>query len=340
MTVDQLAASRRRRRATYWRRLVILGFAVLALVAIGLMVGRRFYPPAEVLGVILGEDIPGASYTVVELRVPRMILGAGAGAAFGMAGVTYQTMLRNSLASPDVVGISAGAGASAVVAILVFDLTGFAVSALAIVGALLTALTIYLLSYRGGVSGTRLILIGIGIAAMLNAVTSYLLVTAAAWDLSTAMRWLTGSLNGADWHTVGPFLLAVGLLFPILLSQQRSIGLLAMGDDVARALGVHTERTRLVAVLGATALVAVATAAAGPVLFVAFMAGPIAMRMFRWQRPLIPAALIGALLVLAADLAGAFAFSTRYPVGVVTGVLGAPFLIVLLSQANRAGRYR
>ncbi|WP_223396966.1 FecCD family ABC transporter permease [Nocardioides rotundus] len=335
---DPIVAGRRRR--TRNRRIVtaVIVVAVVAVYLVSLMVGQTFYGPGEVLRVMLGEIVPGASFTVGELRLPRASLAVLAGAALGLGGVTFQTMLRNPLASPDVIGISSGASAAAVVGILVLDVSETQVSLLAITAALVTALVIYLLAYRDGVVGTRLILIGIGIAAMLDSVVAYLIVRAAAWDLPTAMRWLTGSLNGALWTQVLPLAIALAVAAPILLSQSRGLELLQHGDDSAAALGVPVERTRLLSIITAVALIAFATAAAGPIAFVAFLSGPIAARLVGPGGSLmIPSALTGALLVLLADLAGQFLFDSRYPVGVITGALGAPYLVYLLIRTNRAG---
>ncbi|MFK5582966.1 FecCD family ABC transporter permease [Serinicoccus sp. LYQ131] len=333
-----LAAGRRRRSAYRRRTALVLGALVVAVYCASLMVGQTFYGPGEVLGVVLGQDVPGASFTVGELRLPRASLALLAGAALGMAGVTFQTMLRNALASPDIIGISSGASAAAVVGIVVLSLGRPAVSALAIAAALATATLIYLLAYRDGVLGTRLILIGIGISAMLDSVVAYVILKAATWDLQIAMRWLTGSVNGATWSAVVPLAVATVVLVPLLLAQSRGLGLMQLGDDAASALGIRVERTRFVAIVAAVGLIAFATAAAGPIAFVAFLSGPIAARIVGAGGSLmVPSALVGALLVLTADLAGQYLFGTRYPVGVITGALGAPYLVYLLIRTNRAG---
>jgi iron complex transport system permease protein len=329
----RLARRRRRRILT-----ILLAAAVAAMLAASLMLGRTVYGPLDVLRVILGEPVPGASFTVGELRLPRAVLGVLAGSAFGIAGVTTQTMLRNPLASPDVIGISSGASAAAVIGIVILSMGEGAVSLLALGGALATALTIYLLAHRGGFAGTRLILIGIGVAAMLNSVVSYVLSRAAAWDLQTAMQWLTGSLNSASWQTIAPLAAAWIVLVPVMIAREDSLDVLRLGDDSATALGVRVGATRLLLIVGAVALLAFATAASGPVAFVAFMSGPIAARLAGpGSRLLVPSALVGALLVLVSDFVGQFAFDTRYPVGVVTGVLGAPYLVFLLIRTNRTG---
>ncbi|MGO1637115.1 FecCD family ABC transporter permease [Ancrocorticia populi] len=324
----------RRRHAT----IGILAVLIVAVFAVSLMVGNTFYTPSEVLGVILGHDVPGATFTVGRLRLPRAVLAVLAGLCFGMGGATFQTMLRNPLASPDIVGISSGASAAAAFAIVMLGWSGTRVSVFAIVAGLGVAIAIYLLSFRGGVSGTRLILIGIGIAAMLDSVTSYVLAKAPQWELQEAMRWLTGSLNGTDWGAVRPVLIVFLILGPILLSQAKNLSMLQLGDDTAAALGVRTERTRIILIVAAVGLISFATAASGPIAFVAFLSGPIAARIVGPHgSPLIPAALVGALLVLVADLVGQFAFGSRYPVGVVTGALGAPYLVYLIIRTNRAG---
>lgn len=338
MSAAAVIAGRRRRIR---RRTVIagaLGAAVLIVFVVTLMVGHTFYPLDEVLRVIIGQQVPGASFTVGELRLPRATLAALVGFAFGIAGVTFQTMLRNPLASPDIIGISWGASAAAVVGIVVLSLDETAVSFLALAGALLTALAIYLLSNRRGFAGARLILIGIGIAAVLQSIVSYVLSRAAEWDLQSAMQWLAGSLNGASWDRVVPMALAAAVLVPVLLLLARDLGALRLGDDSAASLGVRVPIVRVALIIAAVALIAFATSAAGPIAFVAFMAGPVAARLLGpGASLLVPAGLVGALLVLGADLLGQYAFDNRLPVGVVTGALGAPFLIFLLAKTNRSG---
>ncbi|WP_017568751.1 FecCD family ABC transporter permease [Nocardiopsis halotolerans] len=337
-TVETVARGRVRRARRRRAVIAVLTTSIVVVFAVSLMVGHTFYPLGDVARVILGQDVPGASFTVGRLRLPRAVLAVVTGLCFGLAGVTFQTMLRNPLASPDIIGISAGASAAAVFAIVVLSLGETGVSVFAVVAGLLVALVVYVLSFRDGVAGTRLILIGIGIAAMLTSVTDYVLDQAAQWDLQEAMRWLTGSLNGATWDNVVPVVIALVLLSPVLLHQSGNLATLQLGDDTASALGVRVDRTRLVVIVGAVGLIAFATAAAGPIAFVAFLSGPIAARVVGPNGSLlIPSALVGALLVLVADLCAQYAFGTRYPVGVVTGVLGAPYLVYLIVRTNRVG---
>jgi iron complex transport system permease protein len=332
-------ATGHRRRAR--RRAVVtiaLAVGVVLVFAASLLIGQTFYGFDEVARVILGQSVPGASFTVGELRLPRAVLAVLAGFAFGIAGATFQTMLRNPLASPDVIGITSGASAAAAFGIVILSLSDTAVSVLAVAGGLLTALAIYLLSNKAGFAGTRLILIGIGVAAMLDAAITYVLSKAAVYDLQAAMRWLAGSLNGTTWSAVLPLAAASIVLVPALLSRGRDLDVMRLGDDAAASLGVRLQRTRLIVIVAAVALLAFATAATGPIAFVAFTAGPIAARIVGpGGSLLIPSALVGALLVQLADLLGQFAFDSRYPVGVITGVLGAPFLIYLLIRTNRSG---
>ncbi len=337
-TADLIARNRRSRSRK--RNLVIglLLVILLALFLLTLMLGQSFTPPKDIVRVLLGEDVPGASFTVGKLRLPRAVLSVLAGLSFGLGGVAFQLMLRNSLASPDIIGISSGASAAAVFAIVVLSMSGPVVSVFAVAAGLAVALAVYGLSFRNGVAGTRLILVGIGVAAMLESFIAYILSTAPAWSLQEAMRWLTGSVNGARLDQMLPLLVALVVFGGLLLSRSRDLEALRLGDDSAAALGTHVGRTRIAIIIGAVGLIAFATAVAGPIAFVAFLSGPIASRIIGNNGSLlVPSALIGAILVLAGDYCGQFLLPGRYPVGVVTGALGAPYLIYLIIRANRSG---
>jgi iron complex transport system permease protein len=337
-TVAAIAAGRARRGARRARILAALGALLVVMFATALMVGQSFTPPGEVLRVILGERVEGASFTVGVLRLPRAVQAIVSGAAFGLGGVAFQIMLRNPLASPDIIGINLGASAAAVFAIVVLQLDGPAVSLFAVGMGLAVALSIYALAFKGGVVGTRLILMGIGVSAMLQSVISYLLLKAPSWDWQEAVRWLTGSLNASAWTGVLPTLAALLVFGGLLVSRARDLEALRLGDDAAAALGVRVGVTRVVIMVAAVGLIAFATAATGPIAFAAFLAGPIAARLVgRDGSLLVPAALVGALMVLVADFLGQFALGVRYPVGVVTGALGAPYLLYLIVRAQRAG---
>jgi iron complex transport system permease protein len=316
----------------------ILTFLLILIFCLALVLGQSFTPPGDVVRVLMGEDVPGAGFTVGQLRLPRALLSVLAGLSFGLGGVAFQIMLRNPLASPDIIGISSGASAAAVFAIVVLSLKGPIVSVFAVVAGLSVALSVYALSSRNGVAGTRLILVGIGVSAMLESVIAYILSTAPAWNLQEAMRWLTGSVNGAQLSQALPLILGLIVFGGLLLSRQRDLEALRLGDDTAAALGVRVGVTRVLVIIAAVGMIAFATAVTGPIAFVAFLAGPIAARIVGNSGSLlIPSALVGALLVLAGDYAGQFLLPSRYPVGVVTGALGAPYLIFLIIRVNRTG---
>jgi iron complex transport system permease protein len=337
-TAGQNAARRKRHGQRQLRlKVALLTLAVITF-ACTLMFGRSIVPPGDVLRVILGENVAGASFTVGQLRLPRAILAMLAGASFGMAGAAFQVMLRNPLASPDIIGISSGASAAAVFAIVILGWDGIAVSLLAVIFGLGTALLVYGLSSRQGVAGPRLILVGIAVSAMLESIVAYVLARAPSWNLQEALRWLTGSLNGATLEQSLPLLVALVLLGGLLACCGRNLETLRLGDDAASALGVPVAATRIIVIICAVGLISIASAVTGPIAFVAFLAGPIAHRISRASgSPLIPAAFVGALLVLAGDFVGQVLLPNRYPVGVVTGALGAPYLIYLIVRTNRKG---
>ena len=336
--IAALATSRRRRDRHYGLVVVTLALLLLAMIVLTLLVGQSYTAPADIIRVLGGEDVPGVAFTVGQLRLPRAALSLLAGLSFGLGGAAFQIMLRNPLASPDIIGISSGASAAAVFAIVVLSLSGPIVSVLAVAAGLGVAMLVYGLSFNNGVAGTRLILVGIGTSAMLESVIAYILSTAPAWNLQEAMRWLTGSVNGAQLGQALPLFLCLLVFGGLLLSRSRDLEALRLGEDTASALGVRVAATRIIVIVAAVGLIASATAVTGPIAFVAFLSGPIAARIIGARGSLlIPAALVGAVLVLVGDYCGQFLLPGRYPVGVVTGALGAPYLIYLIVRANRAG---
>ncbi|WP_432757171.1 FecCD family ABC transporter permease [Consotaella aegiceratis] len=309
-----------------------------AMFVLTLVLGQSFTPPSAVIRVLMGEDVPGASFTVGQLRLPRAVLSILTGLSFGLGGVAFQLMLRNPLASPDIIGISSGASTAAVFAIVVLSLTGPIVSIFAVVAGLAVALLVYGLSVKNGVAGTRLILVGIGVSSMLQSAIAYILSIAPAWSLQEAMRWLTGSVNGARLDQSLLLSIALTVFGGLLLTRARDLDMLRLGDDTAAALGVPVARTRVTVIVAAVGMISFATAVAGPIAFVAFLSGPIAARTVGHNGSLlIPAALIGATLVLVGDYCGQFLLPARYPVGVITGALGAPYLLFLIIRSNRTG---
>jgi iron complex transport system permease protein len=322
--------------------LVGAGLLLVALAAGVVLVGTGDYDiaPPDVLRTLAGHGTAGQDFVVRQLRLPRVVVALLVGAALGMAGAAFQTVSRNPLGSPDVIGFGQGSAAGALLVIVVLHGSSLEVSAGAVGGGLLTGLGVYALSWRGGVQGYRLVLVGIGGSAVLAAVNSYLLVKANFVDAARAVIWISGSLDGRDWAQVRPLLGACAVLMPVLLLQARDLRITEMGDDAARALGVRVERVRLVTVLAAVLLTAAATAAAGPIAFVALTAPQLARRLTRTPGvSLIPSALMGAALLVLADLAAQRAFGAgQVPVGVATGVLGGGYLLWLLIEERRAGR--
>ncbi|OAE36223.1 FecCD family ABC transporter permease [Agrobacterium tumefaciens] len=336
--IENLVLNRRARDSRRRIVITILSMILIAASAVTLMVGQSFTSPADVIRVLMGEEIPGVTFIVGQLRLPRALLSLLAGMSFGLGGVAFQIMLRNPLASPDIIGISSGASAAAVFAIVVLKMSGPVVSVFAVIAGLGVALVVYLLALRNGAAGTRLILVGIGVSAMLESFIAYILSVAPAWSLQEAMRWLTGSVNGAKMAQLLPLSIALLLFGGLIVSRARDLEALTLGDDAAAALGVSVGRTRVLVIIAAVGMIAFATAVCGPIAFVAFLAGPIAARIIGNNGSLlIPAALIGAVLVLVGDYCGQFLLPGRYPVGVVTGALGAPYLIYLIVRVNRSG---
>ncbi|MDX2730619.1 MULTISPECIES: FecCD family ABC transporter permease [Streptomyces] len=325
------------------RALVVI--VVLAAVAAGagiVLIGSGDYAmtPGEVVSTLFGHGTFQQEFIVTDLRLPRVLVGLLVGAALGVGGAVFQTISRNPLGSPDVLGFGQGATVGALTVIVLFEGGAAAVAGGAVVGGLVTGIVVYLLAWKRGMHGYRLVLVGIGSAAMLTAVAQYLITKANLVDATRAVVWMTGSLDGRDWAQVWPLLVVCGLLIPLVLGHGRALRMMEMGDDAAYALGVRVERTRLVLMGCAVMLVAVATAAAGPITFVSLSAPQLARRLTRSPGPnLAPAALMGAALLLVADWIAMDAFGDRQlPVGVVTGVLGGCYLLWLLVSERRAGR--
>lgn len=322
----------RRRRAWITCALAIL---LAGLVAVNILLGSYTVTIPDFFRILGGENIPGATFIVMQNKLPQTLLGLLAGASFGVAGAIFQTMLRNPLASPDIIGISYGASATAVTAIVLFGMSGAALSAVAMVGALIVALLITWLARGKG--GLGLILVGIGAAAFMQAVVTFMLSRANINNAGDALVWLTGSLNSADWQRVGLLGVALIVLLPLTGWASRELEGLALGDDTAAGLGFNVKRTRLLLTILGVLLAALPTAAAGPISFVAFLSGPIAKRLNGGAPSLGLAALVGAAIVLAGNFLAINAIpGTSLPVGVVTGALGAPFLLWLLISTNRS----
>ncbi|WP_420034891.1 FecCD family ABC transporter permease [Streptomyces sp. cg28] len=300
-----------------------------------LCVGETFTSPAEVFKILTGQPSPD-ELVVGTLREPRMVVGLLVGAAFGIAGALIQTVARNPLASPDIIGISQGASAVTVAA-MTFGLTSYAyLPYVSVAGGVVAAALVYLFAWRGGLHATRFVLIGIGFAIALRSVTTLFMTKGDYLVAQQAQIWMTGSLNGRGWAEARPLAWALLVLLPCVAWAARAQRTVSLDDDTATALGVRLGRVRLGLVALGVVLASLATGAAGPVDFVALLAPQIARRVTRTaQIPLVTSALLGALIVVVGDLLARRLFSpTELPVGVLTAAVGAPYLIWLIVRSR------
>lgn len=316
----------------------ILLLLPLSLAAVMMLYGNTIYSPETVLRVLSGTDAGGAAFTIRTLRFPRMLTAILCGMAFGLSGNTFQQLLGNPLASPDIIGVTSGASVAAVFGILILKLDYGIVAVMAVFSGLLVSALIYFLSHKNGFSNTRLILTGIGMQAFLNSIISWMLLKASEYDVASALRWLSGSLNGVKMDTV-PALAAVVFTAGLgILLLSRHLLILQLGEAHAVTLGIPVSITRLLLILLALVLTAFAASVTGPIASVAFLSGPIAARISgRGRSSMLAASLTGSILILISDLVGQFTLPSRYPVGVITGILGAPYLLFLLLRINHKG---
>ncbi|WP_119698768.1 FecCD family ABC transporter permease [Microbacterium halotolerans] len=314
---------------------VLAGISVvLALVALTL--GDYPVPLTDVVLALTGQEAGTANLIVVEWRAPRALAALVFGAALGVSGAIFQSLTRNPLASPDIIGFSTGSFTGALVVIIVIGGSYLQVAAGALVGGILTAALVYMLAYRRGVQGFRFIIVGIGISAMLASLNTWMMLRA---DLEVAMSaavWNAGSLNGITWAQAGAGSVAIAALMLVAAAQSSGLRQIELGDDAAKALGVRIEPLRLGLIVTGVALTAAVTAAAGPISFIALAAPQIARRLARTPGvTLIPAATMGALLLLVADILAQHALPASLPVGVVTVVIGGSYLVWLLIHEAR-----
>ncbi|OEV09708.1 FecCD family ABC transporter permease [Streptomyces nanshensis] len=326
-------------------RAVLAGTACAAVaLAVGVLaIGSGEYPmaPGDVVRTLVGQGDAADAFIVQELRLPRLVTALAVGVALALAGAVFQAVVRNPLGSPDVLGFTHGSATGALTAIVIVGGGSAALAGGALIGGVVTGVAVYGLAWRGGIHGYRLVLVGIGVAAMLTGVNGYLLTKAQITEAGRAVLWMTGSLDGRGWGNAGPLLAALAVLVPlVLLGCERGLRMMEMGDDAASALGVRVERVRLTLLASAVLLVALAAAAAGPVAFVALTAPQLARRLTKSPGPnLVPSMCMGAVLLVSADFAAQRAFGGQeLPVGVVTGVLGGGYLVWLLATERRAGR--
>lgn len=324
------------------RRSLLVALALLVAIVVAgvaaLLIGDYPMTPLQAIGSLFGAGgDPLAQFFVQEQRAPRVVAAVLVGAALGVSGAIFQSISANPLGSPDVIGFTIGSATGALLQIVVFDGGPAAVALGAVLGGFGTALVVYLLAWRRGLAGFRLVLVGVGVAAVLSAVNSLLVVRASLSAAQSAAQWLAGSFNATGWSEALLVLATVVVLVPLALLLARPLGTMTMGDELATGLGVRVERRRLELVVVGVALVALAVAAAGPISFVALAAPQLARRLSRTSGiGMGVAALMGAALVLVSDIvAQRLLAPTQLPVGVVTGSLGGVYLIWLLARERR-----
>ncbi len=315
----------------------LLIVAALVLGGWSLASGAVPLSASQVIDALLGNAPRNVALVVVEWRLPRVLTALLVGAALGVSGAIFQSLLRNPLGSPDVMGFNTGAWSGVLVAMVLFGQHQSAIAFAAMAGGVFSSLVVWLLAWRNGIDTFRLIIIGIGVRAMLVAFNVWLLLKASLETAVSAGLWNAGSLNGLTWSKMQP---TAPLILLLLLGAGlfvRRMRLLEMGDDTACALGVRVEGSRLLLMFTAVLLTACATALAGPISFVALVAPHIAKRLSgsaRWG--LTQSALCGGVLLLLADLCAQRLFMPyQLPVGVVTVSIGGLYLIALLIKESR-----
>ncbi|TDL38203.1 iron ABC transporter permease [Kocuria rosea] len=324
----------------------VLLVAVAVTAAVHLAVGGTPIPYPQVLAALTGGATEASVHlAVTEFRAPRMVAAILVGACLAAAGAITQTVARNPLASPDILGVTAGASAGAVAVLILAGggaagLSGVAATvgmpAAAFTAGLVSGVAAYLLAYRNGIDSYRLILVGLGISGFATALTTWMLTLGDVTSAAQALTWMMGSLNGKDWTLVRPMAAAAAVLLGAAVMCGRWLLLAALDEDTAVGLGLRLGLIRVVALSLAVLLAAVATVVGGPLVFVALAAPQIARLLTGSPVPPVTvSALTGAVFVLVADTAAANLLTVPLPVGVATAVLGAPYLIYLVIRSQR-----
>jgi iron complex transport system permease protein len=315
----------------------VLTVIALAIAVVNLASGDFPVPLGDVLRSLAGQGDTGTDFIVRTLRLPRVLVALLVGAALAVSGAVFQSLTRNPLGSPDFIGLTTGASTGALLVILILDGRGLSIAVGAIAGCVVTSVAVYLLAFRHGTQAFRLILMGIGVSALLDSLNSFLILRSRLSDALLAQVWLIGSIGGRSFTDVALVGVPLAVTLPVLLYLSRHLSMLNLGDETATLGGVPVERSRATLALGAVVLAATATAAAGPVAFVALAAPHLAARLTRAPGPgLLPAAAMGAVLMVASDwLAQRVLPSRDMPVGVVTAALGGAYLTWLLAREWR-----
>ncbi|MEW2569809.1 iron chelate uptake ABC transporter family permease subunit [Streptomyces sp. NPDC047070] len=318
---------------------VLLAVVTSAVGVLALGTGSIPLTPAQVVTALLDPAAaPADRLVVVDWRLPRLLFGILCGAALGVSGAIFQSLTRNPLGSPDVIGFSAGSYTGASVVMLALGSTGYlAIASGALIGGALSALLVYLLAYRKGLHPFRLIIVGIAVGAFLSSLTSTMMLSVSPQQAMLAATWGAGTLSDLGFAQLKPAFLVFVPLMLCAVVVARPLGQLELGDDTAVALGVDARRTRLTATVVGVALTALVTACAGPIAFVALAAPQIAQRLTRTAGSLrvVPTALTGAAVLVASDHV---AQRVTLPVGVVTVSVGGVYLAWLLARQYASRR--
>ena len=331
-----------RRSVLITPRHVIVGFILLALslavAVVSLRLGKFPVTAQEVIDALQGQGRKIVQVVVVKWKLPRIVLGLVAGLALGVAGALFQTITRNPLGSPDLIGFSTGAQTGILISILLLPGSMLSASLASFIGGAAVGTVTYLVSLRGGFTGLRFILVGIAISSMLVSVNRWLLVRVDDDEGLGALKAITGTLGAARWPVVAPTCLAIGVTVALILLASRHLQVLSLGEQVATILGSPTRRVSAVLILLGTVLVAVVTMAAGPIGFVALVAPHLARLLTGSpQSPLLVSGLTGSLLMVGADLLSQLVLESM-PVSVVTNAVGGLYLMVALTVAARGRR--
>lgn len=309
----------------------------LVLAAWTMVLGDFPVPLSQVIATTFGFGTGEYDFVVRTLRLPRTLAAAGVGVALGTSGAIFQGLVRNPLVAPDIIGITGGASVVAVAVIVTGAPSGLLPVA-AFVGAVATAALLHVLSWRGGITGNRLVLVGIGVHAVMYALTTFLIVRFPIERVAPAVLWQTGTLDGRSWQHVIWVGIGLLVLLPVAGMLMPRLRAIQLGDDTATALGTRVEWSRAGLLVVGAGLAAVAVAVAGPVGFVALMVPHVARMLLGplTGGVLLVAGVIGAVVVLASDLIAQHLFSPlSLPVGVVTAAVGAPYFLFLLYRTNR-----
>ncbi|MFJ4767690.1 FecCD family ABC transporter permease [Streptomyces uncialis] len=319
------------------RTLVLVAVLVSALLGLGLLglcYGASWSSPSEVLAALAGTE---RSVVILEWRLPRVLAGLVFGAALGVAGAIFQNLTRNPMGSPDVIGLDAGAYTGALVAITVLSGASAQLAVGSVLGGLVVAALIYVLSFDRGFSGLRLVVIGIAVNAMVTAVNSWIVLRAELEVAIAAVGWSAGSLNGVGWPDLWIPFSVIAVLLILMAARAHAMHQASLGDAIAVTTGVGLDRLRLLMVLVGVGCTATVTAVAGPIAFIALAAPQIGRRLAGAAGvPLLPAALTGAVLLQGADLLAQMLLApVALPVGVVSTAIGGCYLIWLLTKEVR-----